>query len=155
MSKVGTMSRMPRCVSVSGWSSPARKATRAPRSWPTKAKRSWPSAAARATTSAAMVRLEYTSGLVAAGLSLAPYPRRSGQITVCSCGEPLGDVPPHQMGLGEAVQQHDGAAAAADGGSQFHTGSTRQTDVVEAGDRQSHERPFPGGGGPAKALVRK
>ncbi|CPU65997.1 Uncharacterised protein [Mycobacteroides abscessus] len=57
VSSVGTTSRMPRWLTRSGWSSAARNATSAPRSWPTRTNRSTSSASASATTSAAMVRL--------------------------------------------------------------------------------------------------
>jgi hypothetical protein len=59
-------------------------ATSAPRSCPASAKRSCPNARASATTSAAITRLLYAVPSGSAGLSLAPYPRRSGAMTVWS-----------------------------------------------------------------------
>jgi hypothetical protein len=53
-------------------------------------------------------------------------------------GQGGGDVPPHQVSLREAVQQHDGAAGAANGGVQPHAVGHGDAFVAEAGDGQGH-----------------
>jgi hypothetical protein len=53
-------------------------------------------------------------------------------------GEVRGDVPPHEVGLREAVQQHDRAARAADRDVERHVLGDGDALVVESGDGEVH-----------------
>ncbi|CAM4468875.1 hypothetical protein NONI108955_31735 [Nocardia ninae] len=57
-------------------------------------------------------------------------------------GEVGGDVAPHEVGLREAVQQHDGAARAADRDIEFDLVGDGDPLVVESGNLRCHEVSF-------------
>ncbi|GAA3740826.1 hypothetical protein GCM10022205_29080 [Spinactinospora alkalitolerans] len=57
-------------------------------------------------------------------------------------GEVGRDVPPHQMGLGESVQQHDRTARAADGGIERDAVGDGDALVVESVDPRFHGDSF-------------
>ena len=132
MSSVGRTSRQARCVIASGWSSPARKATSAPRSWPARAKRSWPRAVASATMSAAIVRLVVASRRACgcrrtrAGRGRSRCGRSRASAATCRhirwvCGKPCrrtigGPSPPDGHVQGDAVGDRDATVVEAGDG---------------------------------------
>lgn len=76
--------------------------------------------------------------IVGGRLVARPVPAQVGADHRVVRGEVRRDVPPHQVGLREAVQQHDRAAGAADGGVQGHAVGDGDAAVVEAGDGRRH-----------------
>ncbi len=138
MSRVGRTSSDARCVIVSGWSSPARIATSAPRSWPASANRSCPSAPANCDDVGSHDALGVgisvrVGGLVA--VAVAAQVRADHRVIGRQVG---GDMPPHQVGLREAVQQHDRCARSADRDVERHSVGDGDPSLSEAGDVRCH-----------------